>query len=69
MTYLPCFPDSDEPLILHRLMMKKPEVFIEAICIVYRSDEDEQTEPSELEVKELLLYTDYLKNYEYYQGR
>ncbi|EIW6516950.1 XRE family transcriptional regulator, partial [Escherichia coli] len=51
MTYLPCFPDSDEPLILHRLMMKKPEVFIEAICIVYRSDEDEQTEPSELEVK------------------
>ncbi|WP_420269098.1 hypothetical protein [Klebsiella pneumoniae] len=51
MTYLPCFPDRDEPLILHRLMMKKPEVFIEAICIVYRSDEDEQTEPSELEVK------------------
>lgn len=69
MTYLPCFPDSDEPLILHRLMMKKPEVFIEAICIVYRSDEDEQTEPSELEVKRATSIYRLLENYEYYQGR
>ena len=51
MIYLPCFSDRDEPFILHRLMMKQPEVFIEAICIVYRSDKDKQREPSELEVK------------------
>ncbi len=51
LTYLPWFMEKNKPLILHRLMLQQPPLFMEAICTVYHSTNSKPVESSEQEIK------------------
>ena len=51
LVYLPCFNHRTKPLTLHRLIVERPELFIEAICAVFKPASAEARDLSEGEIK------------------
>lgn len=45
--YLPIFDRREKPLILHRLLMENPELYVSVIKDVFRAASGEKSEPSE----------------------
>lgn len=39
--YLPCFIHRKRPLTLHRLMVQRADIFMDAICAVFKAENDE----------------------------
>lgn len=45
--FLPCFSHRKKPLTLHRLMVQSPNLFMDAICAVFKRASGEAEEPSD----------------------
>jgi len=50
--YLPCFFHRKTPLTLHRLMVEKPNLYMEVVCAVYKPASGEAKEISEAEKRQ-----------------